>query len=787
MRVPDCDLCPLCETTDYVYVEASGPERSPVAVVGEAPGYHEELSGEPFVGAAGQLLNSALRSAGLDRQQLLVTNACRCRPPENRTPKQGELKACAGYTDAELKHARYVLLLGSSALKQQLGGQASIKALRGKPFEKDGRVYLPTFHPAFIMRDERNRPAFEADIRAFSSLVTTGDIPKVGNLNLRMVQAGDMSFREMLDDVASAGSVSLDIETSGIYAWAPGAHVVSIGLGTRTTQWVWPIRHHTMRVMLSAAKVKRRMELLAEVLSCVQVIGQFSKFDAVWLKLHYGVDITFAYDVGLAHYNVNENSLHDLEFLAQNYYSASVYDVKPEVKQGAEGTMEEHANYLAQDLYFTRRLRFDINKQMIDAGTKRIYERITLPASRMYRDIELTGVTIDVTRMDEVEQHLRKQLAQAEWRFKKWGKDINLASPQQLKELLFTKLKLKPLEYTKKGAASTNESVLKRLEHPCVADILKHRRAKKLLGTFIEGWKPYLVDGELHPSFKIHGTVTGRPSCEHPNFQQTDRDPIIRSLVIAPDGWELVEFDLSQAELRITAELSRDPTMLQIFESGGDIHRFTAASVLGVPIDEVSDEQRYIAKSLNFGLIYGMYEKRLIAYCRDEYGVTLTRQQAHQFRNRFFRLYARLPEWHERSRMFARRNGYVRCLSGRIRRLPVAMQPYDSPERGEAERQAINSPVQGFVSDMNLMVALQAHEEFSPDYFKLCATVHDSGMAKVRNDKVKEVGTRLMEIMKRPALLDEWNINLRVPMVGEVKIGPWSKGIKLEKWREHVA
>lgn len=761
-------------------------------MVGEAPGHNEEREGEPFIGAAGQLLNRSLLGAGIKRQDVMVTNACKCRPPNNRTPTMKELKACSVHTDRELTPAKYVLILGAAALKQQLGGQASINKLRGRVFEKDGRYFLPTYHPAYIMRDARAQPAFDADLRTFARLVTTGGVPTEEGLNTRIITSSDQIRDQLLPDISSAGLVSLDLETSGIYAWAPGAHVVSLGLGTRTTQWVLPINHHEMspqlkRSFANQAKLIYYVRAIARVLRDCQVVGQFSKFDAVWLKLHFDIDVTFDYDIGLAHYQANENSLHDLEFLAQIYYSAPAYDVSSDVKNGNEGSLHEHAEYLSKDLYYTRKLRFDVDKTLSDNSSRRLYENITLPASRMYRDVELTGVTIDVPRMEEVEKHLNREVAKAEKAFQRWGPNVNLASPQQLVKLLFGKLKIKPLDVTKTGQPSTNASVLKRIDHPCVASILQHRRATKLLGTFIEGWKPYLVDGRLHPSFKIHGTVTGRPSCENPNFQQTDRDPIIRSLVIAPDGWQLVEFDLSQAELRIVAELSRDPTMLKIFMEGGDIHRHTASVVLGIPPEDIDDEQRYIAKSLNFGLIYAMYEKRLMQYCRDEYGVTLTRQEAHRFRTRFFQLYSKLLPWHERQRLFARQNGYVRNLCGRIRRLPIAMQPFDSPERGEAERQAINSPVQSFVSDMNLMIALQASREFSTDYFRLCATVHDSGMAIVRTDMVPTVGNRLLTIMKRPDLMDEWNIRLKVPMVGEVKVGAWSKGIKLEKWVANAA
>src|SRR5690606_19881442 len=199
-------------------------------------------------------------------------------------------------------------------------------------------------------------------------------------------------------------------------------------------------------------------------------------------------------------------------------------------------------------------------------------------------------------------------------------------------------------------------------------------------------------------------------------------------------------------------------------------------------IDERWKEMRKKAKAVNFGYLYGMWWKKFKIYARDNYGVTLDDKQARASREFYFATFRDLEAWHERQRRFARRNGYVRTLSGRKRRLPAAMLAEDTPERREAERQAINSPVQSFANELNLMAALQLREEYSRKVVRICGTVHDAILLRVRNDYVEEVHNRLLEIMRRPKLMDEFGIDIFVPIEGEGKVGPWGAGVPLDKW-----
>jgi DNA polymerase I-like protein with 3'-5' exonuclease and polymerase domains len=286
--------------------------------------------------------------------------------------------------------------------------------------------------------------------------------------------------------------------------------------------------------------------------------------------------------------------------------------------------------------------------------------------------------------------------------------------------------------------------------------------------------------------------------------------------------------DLSQIELRIAAELANEYNLLRVFNEGGDPHWQTAIREIergagykkevmktarlhaekhkkdwvpesysdaieylleiggeaAADLLDVWKELRKKAKAINFGYLYGMWWKKFKIYARDNYGVDVTDDEAEASREAFFELYPGFPEWHNKQRRFAQVNGYVRSLSGRKRRLPAAMGGRDTPERREAQRQAINSPVQSFANELNLMAALQMRSEFRRAWFGLVGTVHDAVLIEVRDDKVPFVYKRGLEIMSQPELLTDFDINLSVPIEADAKIGPWSKGKSLTKWLE---
>lgn len=789
-------------------------------IIGEAPGHREDASGRPFVGRSGHLLDEALAEVGLDRKDIFISNAVHCRPPDNRTPKKKEIAACRYWLDQELAAVKpkFLLLLGNVALQSVLN-TTGIKKLRGRPIEHDGYVVLPTYHPSFILRSEDTgrslRPHFIKDLKLLKTMIDFGGIPEERAVRLTIVDTPHKA-RTMLK--ACRGVVSFDLETTCLYPWDKDAGVVLMGIGTREGEFVVPLAHpESVWKGIELADLLSSISL--ELKDCI-VVMQNGKFDALWMKVHYGLTLRNDFDTMLAHYLLDENLPHDLTYIAHLYFGAHDWDIPLPEKQGG-APLAKISKYAAHDLYYTRKAYFKLKAELHkEGGVERLFNKIMMPITNLTVKMEERGLYIDLDRMDKTGDYLDEEVTKAVARLNRWGK-INWASPKQVAKLLYDDLRLRCSLKTKKGAQSTSESALKQIDHPCVDDLLKLRGARQQRSFFVEGWKPYLDHRRLHPSIKLHGTVTGRPSCEHPNAQQIPRDTRIRSNITAPPGYVLLEGDLSQIELRIIAHIANESTMIEAFNKGTDIHWLTALRELqrglGLPrlvcetariarqmkkaplyaeaidilhdigpdtaidIDSAWKEVRKKAKSVNFGYSYGMWWKKFITYARDNYDIKLTEREAQESRSAFFAMY-QLEPWHNRQRRIATSEGYVRTLTQRKRRLPNAQSPYDSPERGEAWRQAINSPVQGTASDFNLMVLIQLAEEFPPPIFYPVLTVHDSILGEVKISHAIRVAERMEEIMKRPALFDDFDIDLRVPIGGETKLGPWGSGISLQKW-----
>jgi DNA polymerase-1 len=765
-------------------------------------------------------------------------------PKNGKSATKTEIKQAKDELQESLSGFKYVVAVGNTPL-QALTGKAGISKLRGKPLKQDNFILLPMNNPGIIRHDDKQEAVMKADLKFLDDMIKFGGIPETKELNFRIVASED-DVKEMLRDLR--GSISYDIETSQLYPWRtqhldkhnnwvqdPVPKIVSLGFGTARNQWCIPVNHP--QSPWTQDEVIEIMERVDEIRDDFVLIAHNGKFDLLWTWVHLGIRWELDFDTMLAHFLLDENMRHGLKYLAQVYCGAPDWEIDLTEKQGMNVPLKKHCKYLAHDLYYTRKLRYVFGKMLLaDPEVKRVFDKIMMPCVNLFVEIEYDGVFIDMDQFGEAEEVLRDQYDKALAELKEWEPEyvldskgrkqkFNWGSSQQLSKLLFVDLKIKsPEPKTAAGNYSCSESVIKRLDHPCTEALLRFREAKQQLSFFIDGWKPFLHKQSrgyyLHPSFKLHGTVTGRLSCEHPNLQQVPRDPRIRSLISAEKGWTLIQCDLSQAELRIAAELAREPAMIHAFTHGIDVHWLTAIReierggglkdlVIGTAcrikgkndmpyseaiklllevgheiateINKEWKEYRKKAKAVNFGYLYGMWWKKFKIYARDNYGVTVTDEEAEASRTTFFENYAALPDWHKRQKKYVRRHGYVKSLSGRKRRLPEARSAEDTPERRAAERQAINSPVQSFANEVNLMAAIQLRKEYGRNVVKICGTVHDAVLFRVRNDMVEEVYNRMMEIMRWPDLMDEFDIKMTVPIEADGDIGPWGKGISLGK------
>lgn len=778
---PKCRDCGLYKSAQIVCVMGRGPAPCDIMIIGEAPGHREDDLGKPFAGKAGQLLDKLLDEVGLSRETCYITNVVRCRPPDNRTPTAQEIKACKKYLLEEMKHVKpkYVLLLGNTALKGVLN-KSKITEVQGQVFVEDGVSYLPTFHPAAALRDVKWLDPLRKGFERFAKLIK-------GELDFTP-QGLDWSIIKTFDDLnhcifnlRGSSEISFDLETSGLNRYEKDAHINCLGIGTPTKQWILPLDHPSSIFRGKRDLHKKMLSLICLAMKNKKVIAHNGKFDNLWLRTIYGIRFPLTFDTMLAAHLLDENSPCGLKYLARMYFQAPDYDLSEKEKRGNTAP-QRLFEYCAYDVYYTLKLYYVLREKLLkDQALTSLFKKLMMPASHAFENIEETGVYVYQDRFESVKKELQKRINEYEAELNKYATGINWNSTQQVAQLLFGKLGLDPLDKTPSGSPSTSESVLLRLrdKHPVVNLLLQYREVHKQYSAFIEGWQKWLVNGRMHPSFKLHGTVTGRLSCADPNLQQVPRDSLIRSLIGAPPGWTFVSADYSQIELRVAAMLSGDAEMKMIFQTGQDIHTTTAEITSGMKAEDVPLEERKEwrkkAKAVNFGFLYGMGAAKFQEYARDKYGIELSLEEAERFRERFFQKYSSLLTWHRKQKRIVNNYQQVRNPIGRIRHLPEVLSS-DKALRSSAERQAINSPVQSFASDLTLMSVVEIDQTFPKDKVRLVGSVHDSILMEIRNDYLDEALPKIREIMRNPKILSELGVQLTVPLEAELEVGDWGIG-----------
>ena len=401
----------------------------------------------------------------------------------------------------------------------------------------------------------------------------------------------------------------------------------------------------------------------------------------------------------------------------------------------------------------------------------KVYEQLLRPAYCMYRDVERNGLFIDLKALKPVQnKYLNEEkelLAQLKQHY-----DINWASSAQVSHVLYDLENMPVFEKTPKGAPSTSASALRKLamkgyEIPTI--LMKYKDAATRNKMFLNRWEGDSYESRIHPSFNLTNVVSGRTSCNNPNLQQVPRTKDIRGLFSGAPGMILFEADYSQLELRIAAHYANEKTMLRIYREGGDIHTETAKLFTGGR--EPTKEERGKAKAVNFGFLYGMMAKKFVAYALNSYGQTFTAQEAEHVRQLFFAKYSRLLPWHKEQEELCELQGGVSNLFGRFRKLPL-IYSQNRWERASAARRAINTPVQGSGSDLLISAATQINRELK-GIAVIGATVHDSIIGECRIEDKDYVDSVIRRIMLHPKVLDDFGVELRVPLDIDVGWGPW--------------
>ncbi|MFI5154699.1 MAG: DNA polymerase I [Chitinophagales bacterium] len=508
-------------------------------------------------------------------------------------------------------------------------------------------------------------------------------------------------------------------------------------------------------------------------------IGQNIKFDMLMLKW-YGYELSGKiFDTMLAHYVIEPDGKRSMDLLSAQYLSYEPVHIEELIgKKGkTQGNMrdvelEKIKDYAAEDADITLQLKQVFVPQLKAKEVERVFNEVENPLVKVLCDMEFEGIRIDEDFLKEYSKQLDNDAKQAEESvYKQAGVRFNLSSPKQLGEVLFEKLKLDPkAKKTKTGQYATGEDVLVKLAHQSkiVDDILAYRELSKLKSTYVDAL-PVMINrktGRVHTSYAQAVAVTGRLSSNNPNLQnipvRTERGREIRKAFIPRDkNFVLLSADYSQIELRIVAAISGDPNMCDAFKHGKDIHTATAAKVFNVAEQQVTKEMRYRAKSVNFGIIYGQGAFGLA----DNLGITRT--EAKEIIDNYKKQFANIQKYMDDTINFAREHGYVQTLMGRKRWLRD-INSSNFTVRGFAERNAINSPIQGTAADMIKLAMIKIHDEFIRRKLKskMLLQVHDELVFDAHKEEVEAIKPLIIDCMKNALVLPN-----KVPAEAEVGSG----------------
>ncbi|HQK39634.1 MAG TPA: DNA polymerase I, partial [Flavobacterium alvei] len=566
----------------------------------------------------------------------------------------------------------------------------------------------------------------------------------------------------LLQNLMNQTSVCFDTETTGIDAL--NAELVGMSFSFEKGKAFYvPFPENQEEAQILVDKFKPFFES-----ENIEKIGQNIKYDLKILS-HYGVQIKGKlFDTMIAHYLINPDMRHNMDVLSETYLKYSPKSIEDLIgKKGKnqlsmkDVPLEEIKEYAAEDADITYQLKQNFSPILDKAETKKLFDEIEIPLIPVLAAMELEGINLDVPFLKSMSVEMAKESAALEQKiYETAGEKFNLASPKQLGDILFDKLKIGGAKQkkTKTGQYATGEEILSYLEkdNPIVKDILEWRQMVKLQSTYIDAL-PNQVDkktGRVHTDYMQTVAATGRLSSNNPNLQnipiRTERGRLIRKAFIARDeNYTLVSADYSQIELRIIAALSGEENMIKAFQNNEDIHKSTAAKVFNVPLEEVTKEQRSNAKTVNFGIIYGVSAFGLSNQ------TSLSRKESAELIDAYYATYPKLKSYMSNQVDFARKHGYVQTVLGR-RRYLKDINSANMMVKSGAERNAVNAPIQGSAADIIKIAMINIHKKLTSGNWKskMLLQVHDELVFDVHNSELEKIQPMIKHEMENAFIMD---------------------------------
>lgn len=782
-------------------------------LVGEAPGANEDREGEPFVGDAGRVLDALCASAGLSRDDIYITNVVKCRPPGNRNPTPAEVEACRLYFVRELEAVdpTIIVALGTQPGKA-LTGRDKIAGNRGRilPLKPEYRSDVPvviTYHPAASLHNPREaasmKKAIVEDLTMAQSIAAGADKP--------FIATRDDDVREVLRALRRAPLLGCDLEFEVL---PEGGRNPWSRRGDRVPTW-WALglagRVDGKLIACSIRDTSQFLPAVRWLLNRIPSTYHNANADVVWL-LDEDIKPIIGGDTLLAASLLNLDTALTLEALVvmlaglppwKAAGSRGDWSTRPRTEEEWERELEYNGRDALASVVLDETLNAKMEQELPQVVP--LY-RLLLKATATLTRVSMTGAPVDEEGLDALEGEVRGRLRELRtlvadvldvpgYATKRSGSVEAVAlSLERLLGIQF------PKTPTKKPSMTIDTLSPYKGEHESVDALLSIAELTKLHGTYLKPWR-FLVkqqrDARLHTIYKLWAARTGRSSAEHDvggTIQQVPRPKRVRSLIKAREGRKIVSADQSQIELRIAAWVAREENMVRFINEGIDPHKATAAWVkvanrMSLPqflnrldelLPEVTYEERFSAKAVNFGFLFGMREKKFIATARKDYGVTFTPQQAGAVRRGYFTLYPRFEEWHEESWKWVEL-GYVDTVLGRRRPLIVS----DNEDAEGLLRKAVNTPVQGTASDISLLSLPYIEERIEAEDWDddsvIIAFVHDANMFEIVDDLVVPTARIIKAEMEQPQALQVLGVHCPVPLAVEITQGQsWGDGEVIE-------
>ena len=581
---------------------------------------------------------------------------------------------------------------------------------------------------------------------------------------------GDLPVKMFVQNLLNQTSVCFDTETTGLDAL--NSELVGLAFSWEKGKGFYvPFPENQEEAQILIDKFKPFFEN-----ETIEKVGQNIKYDLKILS-RYGIEVKGnLFDTMIAHYLINPDMRHNMDVLSETYLKYSPKSIETLIGKKGKGqksmrdvALDDIKEYAVEDADVTIQLKNHFLPILEKVGTKKLYDEIEIPLVPVLADMEKEGINLDVDFLKKMSVEMTAESQALEQKiYETAGETFNLASPKQLGDVLFEKMKIGGAKQkkTKTGQYATGEEILSYLanDNPIVKDILEWRQMVKLQSTYIDAL-PNQVDpktGRVHTDYMQTVAATGRLSSNNPNLQnipiRTERGRQIRKAFIARDeNYTLVSADYSQIELRIIAALCGEENMIEAFKNNEDIHKSTAAKVFNVPLEEVTKEQRSHAKTVNFGIIYGV----------SAFGLSnqtnLSRKESAELIEAYYKTYPKLKSFIADQVDFARENGYVETISGR-RRYLKDINSANAIVRGGAERNAVNAPIQGSAADIIKIAMINIHKKLKSENWqsKMLLQVHDELVFDVHNSELEKI---------QPMIKHEMESAFKMIVPLEVEIG----------------